>query len=48
VVDSKKYKQFAADCIRMAEKLVGEDRERLLKIAEAWTERAMEAERIEK
>ena len=41
---SEKYKQFAADCIRMAETLGGEDRERLLKIADVWTERALEAE----
>ena len=42
--ESEKYKQFAADCIRIAEKLDGEDRERLLKIADVWTERALEAE----
>ena len=41
---SEKYKQFAADCIRIATKLGGEDRERLLKIADVWTERALEAE----
>ena len=42
--ESEKYKQFAADCIRIAEKLEGEDRERLLKIADAWTVRALEVE----
>jgi hypothetical protein len=42
--EPEKYKQFAADCFRIAEKLGGEDRERLLKIADAWTERALEAE----
>ena len=42
--ESEKYKQFAADCIRIAETLGGEDRERLLKIADVWTERALEAE----
>jgi len=42
--ESEKYKQFAADCIRIAEKLGGEDREGLLKIADAWTVRALEAE----
>ena len=42
--ESEKYKQFAADCIRIAEKLGGEDRERLLKIADAWTVRALETE----
>ena len=44
--ESEKYKQFAADCIRIAEKLGGEDRERLLKIANAWTEIALEGETI--
>ena len=38
--ESEKYKQFAADCIRMAETLGGEDREKLLKIADVWTESA--------
>ena len=42
--ESEKYKQFAADCIRIAEKLGGEDRERLLKIADAWKVRALEVE----
>jgi hypothetical protein len=42
--ESEKYKQFAADCIRIAEKLGGEDRERLLKIADAWTVRTLEVE----
>jgi hypothetical protein len=42
--ESEKYRQFAADCLRIAETLTGEDRERLLKIADAWTERALEAE----
>jgi len=43
MLGSEKYKQFAADCIRIAEKLGGEDREGLLKIADAWTARALEA-----
>jgi hypothetical protein len=47
MVDSEKYKQFAADCIRIAETMRGEDRERLLKIADAWTERALEAQTTE-
>ena len=42
--ESEKYKQFAADCIRIAETLSGEDKERLLKIADVWTERALAAE----
>ncbi|MGC2157770.1 MAG: hypothetical protein WA662_15485, partial [Pseudolabrys sp.] len=48
MLGSEKYKQFAADCIRIAEKLGCEDKERLLKIADAWTERALEVERQQK
>ena len=44
MLGSEKYKQFAADCIRIAEKLGCEDKERLLKIADVWTERALETE----
>ena len=44
---SEKYKQFAAACISIAEKLGGEDRERLLKIADVWTERALATETTE-
>ncbi|MFZ3239436.1 MAG: hypothetical protein WA196_03290, partial [Pseudolabrys sp.] len=47
ILGSEKYKQFAADCIRIAEKLGCEDKERLLKIADAWTEIALEAENLE-
>jgi len=43
--DAKIYRQYAADCARMARKLSGDDREALLKIAQAWEERALEAER---
>ena len=45
MLGSEKYRQFAAGCIRIAEKLGCEDKERLLKIADAWTERALEVER---
>ena len=42
----QKYKGFATDCLRIAETLTGEDRERILKIADAWTEIALAAETI--
>lgn len=45
VQDAKIYRQYAADCARMAGKLNGNDRDVLLKIAQAWEERALEAER---
>ena len=39
------YRQFASECRRIAEGMNGKDRETLLRIAEAWDERAQEAER---
>ena len=42
--NAKIYRQYAADCARMAQKLNGEDKKILMKIAEAWEERAREAE----
>jgi hypothetical protein len=48
LLDSQKYRQFADDCLRMAEKLhAKDDKESLRKIAEAWVQRAIEAEKIE-
>ena len=44
--EAQKYKEFAADCLRIAETLTGIDKERLLKIADAWTEIALAAETI--
>jgi hypothetical protein len=46
--DAKTYREYAADCIRMAKLMSPKDREALLKMAEAWEERAREAERQEK
>lgn len=48
MLDSEKFRQYARDCIRMAEKMKGEDRQTLLKIAEAWEMRAQEVEKKEK
>jgi hypothetical protein len=46
--DAKTYREYAADCTRMAKLMNPKDKEVLLKMAEAWEERAREAERQEK
>ena len=46
--DAKTYREYAADCIRIAQLMDAKDRETLLKMAEAWEDRAREAERNEK
>ncbi len=43
--DAKTYRQYAAECIRMAQKLNAKDKEILLRMAGAWELRAQEAER---
>jgi hypothetical protein len=43
--DAKTYREYAADCIRMAKLMGAKDKDALLKMAEAWEERAQEAER---
>jgi hypothetical protein len=43
--DAKTYREYAADCRRMAQLLNQKDKEALLKMAEAWEDRAKEAER---
>jgi hypothetical protein len=45
--DAKTYREYAADCIRMAKLMNPKDKEALLKMAEAWEERARESERRE-
>ena len=47
MLEAKTYRQYAADCIRIAEKMEPKDKQILLKIAEAWKMRAEEAERRE-
>ena len=42
---AEKYRQFAEDCRRLAEKAAPKDRIVLLEIAEAWDQCAKEAER---
>jgi hypothetical protein len=43
--DVKKYHQYAEDCRRLAERASRADKEALLKIAEAWEQKAEFAER---
>jgi hypothetical protein len=43
--DAKTYREYAADCRRMAKQAQAKDKEALTKMAEAWDERAQEAER---
>ena len=46
--DAKTYREYAADCARMAKAVNPKDKAALLKMAEAWEDRAREAERQEK
>jgi hypothetical protein len=46
--DVKTYREYAADCIRIAQTMDAKDRETLLRMAKAWEDRAREAERNEK
>jgi hypothetical protein len=46
--DAKTYREYAADCSRIARRMSAKDREVLLKMAEAWEERAREADRTSK
>jgi hypothetical protein len=45
---AKTYREYKADCIRIAQLMRAKDREALLKMADAWEDRAREAERQEK
>jgi hypothetical protein len=47
MLEGKTYRQYAADCTRIADKMNAKDKQILLKIAEAWSMRAEEAERHE-
>jgi hypothetical protein len=42
--EAEKYRQYAADCRRLAEKAPSADKAVLLKIAEAWNKQALLAE----
>jgi hypothetical protein len=45
---AKTYREYAADCIRIAQMMSAKDKQALLKMAQAWEDRAREAERQEK
>ena len=47
MLEAQKYKVFAADCLRIAETLTGEDKQRLMKLADVWTEIGLGAETME-
>ena len=38
--DAQKYRDYAIECRRMAEKMSAQDKDVLLKIAEAWDRQA--------
>jgi hypothetical protein len=42
--DAEKFREFARDCLRIAETMKGEDKETLRDIAKAWEERARAVE----
>jgi hypothetical protein len=44
--DAKTYRQYAADCRRIAQTMRGEDRATLLRMAELWETSAQEADRL--
>ena len=44
ILEEKKYRQYAKDCVRIAASMSGKDRQTLLDIADAWEARAVEAE----
>jgi len=45
MLEAKKYRQYAKDCVRIAASMSGKDRQTLLDIANAWEARAVDAER---
>lgn len=46
--EAEKYREYATDCRRLADKAARRDKEVLLKIAEAWDEQARLAEAASK
>lgn len=47
--DAETYRQYATDCRRIAQTMSSKcDRDVLLKMAQVWEDRAVEAERAEK
>jgi len=48
LLESDKFRKYAADCLRIARQMSGKDRQTLLEIADAWEARAQDAEKKEK
>lgn len=48
MLESEKFRKYAADCLRIAQQMSGKDRQALVEIAEAWESRARDAEKKEK
>ena len=46
--DANVYRQYAADCRRIAETMNAKDKTVMLEMAKLWDERAEEAERLAK
>jgi hypothetical protein len=44
--DKEQYEEYAKDCLRMAAKASGKDKEALLKMAEAWQSRVEAAAKL--
>jgi hypothetical protein len=44
MLEAKKYRQYAKDCVRIAACMSSKDRQTLLDIADAWEARAAEVE----
>jgi hypothetical protein len=45
--ESEKFRNYAAECIRIASQMSGKDRQALLEIAKAWKTRAQDTEKKE-
>ena len=48
MLESQKFRQYAKDCIRLADGMSPKDRQILLDIADAWEARAAEVEKKER
>ena len=46
--ESEKFRNYAAECVRIASQMSGKDRQALLEIADAWETRAQDMEKKEK
>ena len=48
MIKSNTYREYAADCRRISQLMSAKDKDALLKMAQAWEDRALEAERQER